>query len=638
MPFPVHNHGFRVAFQKPVKSKILQILALCLLCILQRPSIAFSQEKVDRRILFETIFKGYSLYISALKAELDPELDPFEKQFLDYLVSWTADYANQNELIFRDDPHEFIIDPAQPPRTARTTISLIAPVFINLAIINDPHTKWTLADAFQIYVHEMGHKVSYQFRTDYRDITAPLSPEDQARVDRVGAKLRAVFEKHLHVIETADGQQIEVLHFPLQAQASDGYRVRHMRPWNLDLGPYQVRLLVHSPSKVTDLTDSVFQALEKVPRLMSADNSQKYILTGLLDKWTVFESFQVIPSGKASYELRLVLHELFYDGQGPPDSKIGEYTRAEIDEAFNQGAHRLQQTLRFSMDLKASSQNTFRQLPTSLQALDHEAQVVKYKIDGRHFSFTFKVNNPLSQNTKVYLRGISDNDVFIFPAKLIAKTDKEATYEVRELIPSHSNANSLRFESIQIKNGNSSKVIDLDQSEKLELTPQQVRAPQILSAKIEGQKLKLTVQSDFPLQSLRLQVDEARLRNVDSKTLKHQFRRELRTQIELSRKEFQQTRQGSIIQVTADLPGAQMDAIDFENPIPGLGHNEHGWVLYDTGVKFEIPGPNLDLSSIHVVDQQLNLSPENSITLRYAVPTKKKVKSPNLCRSVHSRS
>jgi hypothetical protein len=89
-------------------------------------------------------------------------------------------------LKFSNNPNDFVLNPGQPPRTAKVAQD----VWFNLNIINDPKVQFNLLDTFQILLHEFGHKLG--------------EVKNQELVDRVAVKMRGHLQSYYRekVIDT----------------------------------------------------------------------------------------------------------------------------------------------------------------------------------------------------------------------------------------------------------------------------------------------------------------------------------------------------------------------------------------------------------------------------------------------------
>lgn len=90
-----------------------------------------------------------------------------------------------NKLRFSSQQQDFILKEGEPPRTAKMN----GDIWFNLNIINDPSSKFSLLDAYQILYHEFGHLI------------LESEGKDQDAIDRIAAKMRKHLQSSVREIE-----------------------------------------------------------------------------------------------------------------------------------------------------------------------------------------------------------------------------------------------------------------------------------------------------------------------------------------------------------------------------------------------------------------------------------------------------
>ncbi len=211
---------------------------------------AFSQSRpaavvmdFDRRAVFQ---KAYELLPSVLLVAEDMGLvnnDFVGQEFSTFakikeIVLSDLVNSRSDRIQFSEDQELFKLDPGQPPRTAVTSSDPKDPIFINLKVINDPGGTFKLEDAFQILIHEYGHKTSGKIQTV---------------VDSVAAKISTYIVRHIVHQISESGRVLTAVALPTMMGA-DGLAKLIRSQNRISLFSMTTALLYQGDHRVSDLT------------------------------------------------------------------------------------------------------------------------------------------------------------------------------------------------------------------------------------------------------------------------------------------------------------------------------------------------------------------------------------------------
>lgn len=141
--------------------------------------------------------------------------------------------TTKTSLYFTPDQGFFRLNEGEVTRTASTTSSRDDLIMINRLIANDPSIKINFADAFQLLLHEIGHKVE---------------KSSQADMDMLAAKLRSALEDSLITKTDPKAGSITILRKPFLVITENGQGVQDQTEKMLEIiKPKQNFLMPRQP-------------------------------------------------------------------------------------------------------------------------------------------------------------------------------------------------------------------------------------------------------------------------------------------------------------------------------------------------------------------------------------------------------
>lgn len=212
------SHLNQLSFAK--LSKILTSAFFALVMLVLFSSHSFAQQ-IDRTKLAERVLLAtpniltYLGRDSAFQRQLDPqELEQLQKLldlFRENRLRAASDFPGGSvfELVrrfglsveFSDRSADFVLNPQEPARTAKTTEIWTDPVVFNNTILSDPKVEMNVLQLVQLCVHELGHKLGAQ--------------KNQVAVDRLSAKV-SNFLQRFYSSDSSGPLSVEALSLPTE--------------------------------------------------------------------------------------------------------------------------------------------------------------------------------------------------------------------------------------------------------------------------------------------------------------------------------------------------------------------------------------------------------------------------------------
>lgn len=443
-------------------------------------------------------------------------------------------------LLFSDDSSLFQLKPNEPARSASTTESLTAPIFINSQIINNPSLKIDLPQALQILLHELGHKLG--------------AAKKQTAVDSFAAKMKTFVEAKAAYFPMRQGRVAtykfsseifdEWMEVSLQGRYQGVNQPNRVEPFSAFSGE-GLYVIAETPTGVTDLTKSI------TDDWIRRSQAQSYETGGY--EWRHFHFFQPYSllvresNGHLRIEINAEHAESpipFYRAQAPDPQSYQPWSRI-----FSNGeaGQRSNERAEWSFQLSPNSirKVSYRPRPLVFEAAKTIAKKLGSHFEGDDLILRFEVPDQVEvkgsgvERVRAFLIATLDRQPFEIEGSRDPNDPKAVNFRLggaRNLLAGELQTLNVEVEPLVRNLAKPFYVrsrLFLDQSEKHLLTGKPSEPSSLLS--IEAHKasgwaeltggnfsaddlLRITMKSAAPIRGLQVEIQTQAIDKVTSKT------------------------------------------------------------------------------------------------------------------------
>lgn len=413
--------------------------------------------------------KEIAYYFAFLKSDKDfvASLNPTEASQFSGIVQVTQALASQGgpQFKFSNNPQDFILNPGEPERSAKTTEILSDPVFINLRKLNSPEETVTYLDVIQLLVHELGHKLGKnEVQTAVDSLAAKMIQRLSGYSRKEHVFMYPAFERPREMREYFESVSLPKLIKSSNPEPSIFYIDNN--------GPKKIVLYLKKHLAETDENKVV-----QINRVLGT------LLQGVIAE----VRFSILKPLKTS-QGNVLAHENSYKLR----EKIFPEGSFKIDGNFQVGPPRW---------IRGSSNYDFQVLGVS--ELSHSAQDIKWTVE-----FTGKVNPQ-----KIYLLAGTEDNNSPLPCKLLSSSDYSSVAQCTYKIPSVTSISILDIFQLMVDDEVADLPeliqVDLEMDFKVRFVLSDMRPLKFTPYERQGQKIyDLTVTSVYPLTTVLVRCKE----------------------------------------------------------------------------------------------------------------------------------
>ncbi len=163
-------------------------------------------------------------------------------------------------LVFSKN-RELFKPPGQPERLAKVLES--GEMIFNQSMLNDPNNQFGLADAFEILIHELAHKIPNPVTGQW----IPAPRPDQPIIDSLAAKMRIIFEHTISSYKLPRGGTVHLVRLPRRFSSAEFMFAFRNREFNI---------LFEGQSGVVSFLDDIAKFVSDFSLLEPADSRVKH--------------------------------------------------------------------------------------------------------------------------------------------------------------------------------------------------------------------------------------------------------------------------------------------------------------------------------------------------------------------------